>query len=120
MTLSYSSKHFLETTQYSCNFSIIYVFLFVFAIFCQLFEYNSDWFLFSWAPKSLQTVTAVTKLKDTWKKSYDKSRGCIKKQGHHFVDKSPYKAMVFPAVMDRCESWIIKKAEHQRTDPFEL
>ena len=30
------------------------------------------------------------------------------------------KAMVFPAVMYRCESWTIKKAEHQRTDAFEL
>ena len=30
------------------------------------------------------------------------------------------KAMVFPVVMYRCESWTIKKAEHQRTDTFEL
>ena len=30
------------------------------------------------------------------------------------------KAMVFPVVVYRCESWIIKKAEHQRTDAFEL
>ena len=30
------------------------------------------------------------------------------------------KAMVFPVVMYRCESWIIKKAEHQRIDAFEL
>ena len=30
------------------------------------------------------------------------------------------KAMVFPAVMDGCESWTIKKAEHQRIDAFEL
>ena len=30
------------------------------------------------------------------------------------------KAMVFPGVMYRCESWNIKKAEHQRTDTFEL
>ena len=30
------------------------------------------------------------------------------------------KAMVFPAVMYVCESWAIKKAEHQRTDAFEL
>ena len=29
------------------------------------------------------------------------------------------KAMVFPVVMYRCESWSIKKAEHQRTDAFE-
>ena len=30
------------------------------------------------------------------------------------------KAMVFPIVMYGCESWTIKKAEHQRTDVFEL
>ena len=30
------------------------------------------------------------------------------------------KAMVFPAVMYGCESWTINKAEHQRTDAFEL
>ena len=30
------------------------------------------------------------------------------------------KAMVSPVVMDRCESWIIKKAESQRIDAFEL
>ena len=29
-------------------------------------------------------------------------------------------AMVFPVVMYGCESWIIKKAERQRTDAFEL
>ena len=30
------------------------------------------------------------------------------------------KAMVFPEVMYRCESWTIKKTEHQRIDAFEL
>ena len=30
------------------------------------------------------------------------------------------KAMVFPVVMYGCESWAVKKAEHQRTDAFEL
>ena len=30
------------------------------------------------------------------------------------------KAMVFPVVMYRCESWTIKKAECQRIDAFEL
>ena len=30
------------------------------------------------------------------------------------------KAMVFPVVMDGCESWTIKKAEHRRIDVFEL
>ena len=30
------------------------------------------------------------------------------------------KAMVFPVVMYRCESWTVKKAEHRRIDAFEL
>ena len=30
------------------------------------------------------------------------------------------KAMVFPVIMHGCESWTIKKAEHQRIDAFEL
>ena len=30
------------------------------------------------------------------------------------------KAMVFPVAMYECESWTIKKAEHQRIDAFEL
>ena len=30
------------------------------------------------------------------------------------------KVMVFPVVMYECESWTVKKAEHQRIDAFEL
>ena len=30
------------------------------------------------------------------------------------------KAMVFPVIMYGCEVWTIKKADHQRTDAFEL
>ena len=30
------------------------------------------------------------------------------------------KAMVFPVAMYGCESWTVKKAEHQRIDAFEL
>ena len=30
------------------------------------------------------------------------------------------KAMVFPVVMYKCESWTIKRAERQRTDAFKL
>ena len=30
------------------------------------------------------------------------------------------KAMVFPVVMYRCESWTIKKAEHREIEAFEL
>ena len=45
--------------------------------------------LFSWAPKSLQMVTAAMKLKALapWKKSYDKPRQSIKKQRHYFDNK---------------------------------
>ena len=56
-----------------------------------------------------------------WKESYDQSRQCIKKQRHYFANKVHLvKAMVFPVVMYRCESLIIKKAECPRTDAFEL
>ena len=47
--------------------------------------------VFSWAPKSLQMVTAPMKLKKTlapWKKSYDQPRQHIKKQRHYFANKS--------------------------------
>ena len=55
------------------------------------------------------------------KESYDKPRWQIKKQRPHFADKGQIvKAMVFPVVMYRCERWIIKKAENQRIDAFEL
>ena len=30
------------------------------------------------------------------------------------------KAIIFPVVMYGCESWAVKKAEHQRIDAFEL
>ena len=52
---------------------------------------------------------------------YDKPRQSIKKQRHHFADKGPCsQSMVFPVVLYRCESWIIKKAEWQRIDAFEF
>ena len=41
----------------------------------------------------------------------------ILKNRHYFADKSPYsQTLVFPVVMYECESWTIKKAEHQRND----
>ena len=56
-----------------------------------------------------------------WKKSYDRPRQHIKKQRHHFANKSPYvKAMAFPVVMYGCESWTTKKAECQKMDAFKL
>ena len=49
-----------------------------------------------------------------WKESYDsilKSRDITLPTKVHLV-----KAVVFPVVMYGCESWTIKKAEHQRID----
>ena len=60
------------------------------------------------APKSLQTVIAAMKLKDpcSLKESYDKPRQQTEKQRHHFAYKVHIaKAMVFPVVMYRYESW---------------
>ena len=44
-----------------------------------------------------------------------KSRDIILPTKVHIV-----KAMVFPIIIYGCESWTIKKAEHQRIDAFEL
>ena len=68
-------------------------------------------------------VTAVMKLKviASWKESCDKARQHIEKQRHHFANKVHIvKDIIFPVVMYRCESWNIKKAEHLKTDAFEL
>ena len=55
-----------------------------------------------------------------WKKNYDKSRQHIKKQNYFANKFCLVKAMAFPVVMNECESWTIKKAEHQRIDTFKL
>ena len=57
-----------------------------------------------------------------WKKSYDQPRQHIKKQRDIILLTKVrlVKAMVFPVVMYGCESWTVKKAEHQRIDAFEL
>ena len=56
-----------------------------------------------------------------WKESYHQPREHIKKQRHYFVNKGPSsQGYGFSVVMYGCESWTIKKAEHQRVDAFEL
>ena len=78
---------------------------------------------FFWAPKSLQMVIAAVKLRHlllerkvmTNLDSIFKSRDITLPTKVRLV-----KAMVFPVVMYGCESWTVKKAEHQRTDAFEL
>ena len=81
---------------------------------------NSVRLYFFGAPKSLQMVTAAMKLKDLLlgRKAMTnllKSRDITLPTKVH-LDK----AMVFPVVMHGCESFTIKKAEHQRIDAFEL
>ena len=56
-----------------------------------------------------------------WKGCSDKPRQHIKMQRHRFANREHIvKARVFPVVVYRCESWTIKKAEHQRVYGFEL
>ena len=84
---------------------------------------NSDR-LFSWAPKSLQMVTAAMKVKDTCflgRKVMTNLDSLLKSRDVTLPAKvCLVKAMVFSVVMYGCESLTIKKAEHQRTDAFEL
>ena len=55
-----------------------------------------------------------------WKKSYDNPRQLLKSRDIALpVKVRRVKAMVFPVIMCGCESWTVKKAEHQRTDAFE-
>ena len=53
-----------------------------------------------------------------WKESYDKLRQHNKKQSYHFANKDSCSQSYgfFPVVMYECESWTIKKAEHQKID----
>ena len=79
--------------------------------------------LFSWAPKSLRTVTAGKTLKtlSLWKKAMINLDSTLKSRDISLLTKvCIVKAKVFPLVMNGCESWTIKKAEHQRIDAFEL
>ena len=81
--------------------------------------------LFFWAPKSLQMVTAAMKLKDAYlllgRKVMSNLDSIFKSRDITLPTKVRLvKAMVFPVVMYGCESWTVKKTEHQRIDAFEL
>ena len=78
--------------------------------------------LFSWAPKSLQMVTAAMKLRHLLlgRKAMTNLDSIFKSRDIILPTKvSLVKAMVLPVIYG-CESWTIKKAECQRTDAFEL
>ena len=76
-----------------------------------------DFFLYfcpSLAPKSLQTVTVVMKLKDflLGRRAMTNLDSVLKSRGITLPTKvCTVKAMVFPVVMYRYESWITKAAE---------
>ena len=56
-----------------------------------------------------------------WKKSSDNLGNILKSRDITLPTKVHIvKAVVFPVVMYRYESWIMKKAEHQRVDAFKL
>ena len=80
--------------------------------------------LFFWAPKSLQMVIAVMKLKRRLllgRKVMTKLDSILKNTDITLSTKVHLvKAMVFPVVMYGCESWTIKKAEGRRIDAFGL
>ena len=75
-----------------------------------------------WAPKSLQMVIAAMKLKDAYFLKVMTNLDSILKSRDITLSTKIclVKAMVFPVVMNGCENWTIKKAEHQRMDAFEL
>ena len=76
------------------------------------------------APKSLQIVIAAMKLKDALllgRKVMTNLDNILKSRDITLPTKVRLvKAMVFPVVMYRCESWTVKKAERQIIDAFEL
>ena len=79
--------------------------------------------LLSWAPKSLQTMTTATKLKDLFlgRKAKTKLNSILKSRNITLPTKVHLvKAMGFSVVMYGYESWTIKKAEHQKMDAFTL
>ena len=80
--------------------------------------------LFFWAPKitadddyshEIKRHLLLERKVKTNLDSIFKSRDITLSTKVHLV-----KAMVFPVVMNGCESWTVKKAEHQRIDAFEL
>ena len=57
----------------------------------------------------------------SWQESYSKLDSVFKSRDITLLTKVHIvKAMVFPVVTYSCESWNVKKAEHQIIDAFEL
>ena len=81
--------------------------------------------LFFWSPESLQMATAdgheIKRCLLLGRKVMTNLDNILKSWDISLPTKVRLvQAMVFPVVMDGCESWTIKKAEHRRIDAFEL
>ena len=76
------------------------------------------------APKSLWMVNVVRKFKRCLilgRKAMTNLDNILKNKDITLLTNvNLVKVMVFPVVMYRCANWTIKKAEHRRTDDFEL
>ena len=85
---------------------------------------NSDRLYFLGLQKSLQMVTTASKLKKCLllgRKAVTNLDSILKSRDITLLTKvCLVKAMVFPIVVNGCESWTIKKAENQKIDAFEL
>ena len=98
--------------------------MFVWLLF--VFLYNSwgshgkytgvvDYFLLL-KPWNLKTIAS-------WQENYDKPRQCVEKQKHYSANEGLYSqdyGLSSGHTVVSCESWTVKKAEHQRIDVFRL
>ena len=83
-------------------------------------QWKHDRLYFGELQKSLQMVTAIRTFA-LWKKSYDQPRQHIKKQKHSFANKG-LSSQSYGFSSSHARRWELdhKKAEHWRTDAFEL
>ena len=72
---------------------------------------HCGWWLQPWKQKTIAS----------WQESNDKARQYVEEQRHYSAGKDPYSQVYgLPVVAYGCETWTVKKAEHQRIDGFEL
>ena len=88
-------------------------------------ERGKQWqILFSWIPKSLWTVIAAMKLKDTCSlegKLMTNLERVLQSESITLPTKVHIvKDVAFPIVTYGCESWTVKKVERRRIDAFKL
>ena len=82
---------------------------------------NNERLYFGGAPKSLQMVTAASRHLLLGRKAMNNIDSILKSRDVTLPTKvCLVNATIFPVVTYACESWTIKKAEHQSIDAFEL